>query len=89
MQAAMDLVHLNPLVKKAVTLVTGVIIRVTEADIELAVTCKVPWFKVGHPCSKACLTLRPMHPGYERHAAQPLLPKLPWACQKENHKAVW
>ena len=47
MSQAMALVHLNPLVKKAIVLVTGVIIRITDADIELAVTCRLPWFKVG------------------------------------------
>ena len=59
MGPAMDLVRLNPLVKKAITLVTGVLISLTETEIQLAVTCKVPWFKVSLELVNASLISAP------------------------------
>ena len=92
----MDLVHLNPLVKKAVTLVTGVIISVTEANIELAVTCKLPWFKVGQQCSRACLQLWLAQTGSEAlcipaasaEARLRLLTTRPRTCGKNNVRSA-
>jgi hypothetical protein len=46
MDAAMDLVQLNGVIRRAVSLVRGVEIRHTAADIEIAVFSVLPMFKV-------------------------------------------
>ena len=42
----MDLMQLNGLIRKAIHLVTGAQIRVTEDEFEFAVTSVIPGFKV-------------------------------------------
>ncbi len=42
----MDLMQLNGLIRKAIHLVTGAQIRVTEEEFEFAVTSVIPGFKV-------------------------------------------
>ena len=46
MDPAMDLMQLNGLIRKAIHLVTGAQIRVTEEEFEFAVTSVIPGFKV-------------------------------------------
>ena len=43
---AMDVLGLNPLIRKAIGLVSGVEFRLEEDHVHLITLCKVPWFKV-------------------------------------------
>lgn len=54
MDAAMNLVRLNPLVRRAVGLVNGLELEITDTEFHMAVLCAIPWFKV--------------RPGEARHA---------------------
>lgn len=49
MEPAMDLMCLNGLIRKAINLVKGVDISITEDLFEMAVTSIIPWFKVSIP----------------------------------------
>lgn len=51
MDPAMDMMQLNGLIRKAIHLVTGAQIRVTEDEFEFAVTSVIPGFKVWCCCS--------------------------------------
>ena len=50
MDPAMDLMQLHGLIRKAIHLVTGVQIHVTEEMFEFAVTSVIPGFKVTCRC---------------------------------------
>ncbi|BDA44299.1 hypothetical protein COCOBI_05-4830 [Coccomyxa sp. Obi] len=46
MEPAMDLMRLNGLIRRAINLVKGVDITITEDVFEMAITSIIPWFKV-------------------------------------------
>lgn len=46
MDAAMDLVALNPIVRRAVRLVNGLELEISDTEFRMAVLCAIPWFKV-------------------------------------------
>lgn len=55
MGEAMDLVRLNPLIRRAVGLVNGLEIRVTPEEFSMSVLCAIPWFKVLAECCPLCI----------------------------------
>jgi len=46
MDAAMDLVALNPIVRRAVRLVNGLELEISDTEFRMAVLCAIPWFKI-------------------------------------------
>lgn len=46
MDPAMDLMCLNGIIRKAINLVRGVEIAITDDTFEMAITSIIPWFKV-------------------------------------------
>jgi len=46
MDSAMELVRLNPLIRRAVGLVNGLELEITDSEFKMAVLCAIPWFKV-------------------------------------------
>ena len=49
MDPAMDLMGLNGLIRKAINLVRGVEISITDDTFKMAITSVIPWFKVPNP----------------------------------------
>ncbi len=49
MEPAMDLMRLNGLIRRAINLVKGVDVTITEDTFEMAITSIIPWFKVLFP----------------------------------------
>lgn len=45
----MDLMRLNGLIRRAINLVKGVDVAITEETFEMAITSIIPWFKVSIP----------------------------------------